>query len=274
MDAIIKERRSQLRVIFLITGAVIISIFILGLMPLLLSQTRLDKDRFGPHHVRLIPLTPEEIIEKREMLNNMEPEPPPPEPEEPEPREESPEISEMEPPDIDMQEPAPLSPEMDTPPEAHVEAPYVNSLVVTSLPVQSSALNLSVHVSITGSALPRISAKSFSKAPMPAKTAAVKTWYDANEVDRMPEGVLTMQPVYPYRARRLTIEGYVQVKFLVDQNGETKELTIIKSEPEGVFEKSVEKTLARWRFKPGIKNGKPVATWVMTTIRFKLENNS
>ncbi len=78
-------------------------------------------------------------------------------------------------------------------------------------------------------------------------------------------------PPYPYLARRRGIQGAVTVRFLVDTQGVVRRLSIIKAEPEGVFEESVLKTVPRWRFAPGIREGKPAGTWVETVIRFKLD---
>ena len=38
-----------------------------------------------------------------------------------------------------------------------------------------------------------------------------------------------------------------------------------------LFETAVRQSVLRWRFKPGYKDGAPVATWIETDIEFKLE---
>jgi periplasmic protein TonB len=80
-----------------------------------------------------------------------------------------------------------------------------------------------------------------------------------------------LPPPYPYLARRRGIQGAVTVRFMVDAEGRVRRLSIVKAEPEGVFEESVLKTVPRWRFAPGIKEGRPADTWVETVIRFKLD---
>ena len=272
MDAILHIKQAQIRTCALMIGAVILSVLVLGLAPLLLSGTTAKTSGLLMEKAKLIPITPEEIIASRELPKEKPPEPPPElkEPEAKEPEIKEPELPEMEMPDMSPPEPAIEPMKADVIPETFMASPALNALPVTSLPLQSSALNLKVNLTLTKAAMPRVA----GKLQLPVKDHGIKTSYNMDEVDRTPEGVLTMQPVYPYRARRMTIEGYVQVKFLVDKNGETRDLTIMRSEPVGVFEKTVEKTLSRWKFKPGVKDGKPVATWVMTTIKFKLENDS
>ena len=94
--------------------------------------------------------------------------------------------------------------------------------------------------------------------------------FDMKEVDRQPQYLSSMQPPYPYKARRMGIEGYVDVRFLVDKNGLPHKLSILEAKPEGEFEDTVKKTVPHWKFKPGQKNGRPVDTWVKTRILFQL----
>ena len=101
----------------------------------------------------------------------------------------------------------------------------------------------------------------------PAKVA-----YGLSEVDQIPTASVKTRPVYPYRARRLSIEGEVDVKFLVDRNGRVSKISIERASPPHLFEKSVVQALGKWRFIPGKVAGRPVNTWVTTTIVFKMDN--
>ena len=94
------------------------------------------------------------------------------------------------------------------------------------------------------------------------------------EVDVQPQEISAIHPFYPYRAKRLLIGGYVTVRFLVDTNGNVSEVTIVDSNPAGIFEQSVRNTLPRWKFRPGKKDDRPVRTWVEKTIEFTLDSNS
>jgi protein TonB len=80
-----------------------------------------------------------------------------------------------------------------------------------------------------------------------------------------------MPPLYPMRAKRKGIEGWVEVKFLVDTAGTVEAVTILDAQPAEIFDRSVRRCLAGWRFKPGTVEGMAVKTWVTTTIRFELE---
>lgn len=97
-----------------------------------------------------------------------------------------------------------------------------------------------------------------------------KGQYSIGEVDSKPVTISRSQPRYPVLARRRNIEGWVKIRFLVDKNGSVRALSIVDSEPRGVFDQSVLDTVPKWLFKPGIVKGRPVNTWVATTVKFRL----
>ena len=99
----------------------------------------------------------------------------------------------------------------------------------------------------------------------------LKDFYEVGEIDGTLVPVVQVQPVYPMRAKSMGIEGWVQVKFLVNRKGLVENIKIVKAVPEGVFEKCVKRCLSAWRFSPGTVEGESVNTQVATTIRFNLE---
>ncbi len=105
----------------------------------------------------------------------------------------------------------------------------------------------------------------------PPEPEPVMDFFDQGEVDQLPMTVFRMKPLYPFRAKRLGIEGSVSVKFLVDAAGRVSRVTILESNPPGIFDESVLKALPSWKFTPGELGGKTVNTWVSTVIEFDLE---
>ena len=88
----------------------------------------------------------------------------------------------------------------------------------------------------------------------------------------MPLSVLVkIPPIFPISAKVRGIEGWVQIKFLVFEDGTVHDVQVKKSEPPGIFDSNVIKAVSRWKFKPGTVSGSPVKTWVETTIRFELD---
>jgi protein TonB len=100
---------------------------------------------------------------------------------------------------------------------------------------------------------------------------SLKPFYEAGELDHPPRPLVKMPPVYPYKAKRLEIEGFVKIKFLVDEEGTVSRVSILDSSPKGVFEESVLQILPSWKFSPGRILGESVSSWVVTTIRFELK---
>ena len=102
---------------------------------------------------------------------------------------------------------------------------------------------------------------------------------NANLADMFSEGQLDapltilarIPPVYPLRARNRGIEGWVKVAFIVDETGHVTDISILKSNPEGVFDQSVIRCVSGWRFKPGTVEGMVVKAKAETIIRFELE---
>jgi periplasmic protein TonB len=95
--------------------------------------------------------------------------------------------------------------------------------------------------------------------------------FEAGDLDRRLVAVSRMPPVYPLNARRSGIQGWVTVRFIVNEQGRVKEITIREAEPPGVFDESVIRCVGAWRFQPGTVDGGPVKVWAETTLRFELE---
>ncbi len=92
-----------------------------------------------------------------------------------------------------------------------------------------------------------------------------------NQLDSPLIPLAKIPPLYPMRASRRGIEGWVKVRFIVNSSGLVENLEIIESKPSKIFDKSVMNCVSRWKFKPGTVEGIAVPTQAETTIRFKLE---
>lgn len=248
----------------LIAAAAVIGLLMLACVPLLLDQTsplRLQQQDRTAHRVALVPEMPPE-----QRLFEQEAPPAPPVPEFSVPPVA---LQEFTPPDI--RPPAPDCPAPATAPPSPVALSSATALPI-ELPAQAALRVRGLAVRPASSQL----AMNFrpSKLQLPATAPEMGYRFNLDEVDRHPEGIATLQPPYPFQARRLAVEGYVCVRFLVSRTGAVNELTILKAEPEGFFEQTVKNTVRRWRFKPAQKNGRPVETWVKQNIEFKLQDAS
>ncbi len=107
--------------------------------------------------------------------------------------------------------------------------------------------------------------------PVVVRGVGINGIFNQDDLDSPLVPVAQVPPVYPLRARRQGIEGWVTVKFLVTADGQIQSVSILDSKPPRVFDKSVRRCVNAWRFRPGMVAGQPVRTWVETTIKFKLE---
>ncbi|RTE86595.1 MULTISPECIES: TonB family protein [Gammaproteobacteria] len=70
------------------------------------------------------------------------------------------------------------------------------------------------------------------------------------ESEEAPTPLVRVSPMYPAAAARNGVEGHVRVRFTINQNGQTENLTVIESVPEGVFEREAMRALSKWRYMP------------------------
>lgn len=96
--------------------------------------------------------------------------------------------------------------------------------------------------------------------------------FDIGEVDRVPQAVVQMRPVYPAHARRRRTEGDVTVLFTVTAQGETDGVQVLASTPGDVFTAAALRAVEHWRFTPAMKDGAAVAARVRQVIRFRMED--
>ena len=94
--------------------------------------------------------------------------------------------------------------------------------------------------------------------------------FELGDVDIPPRLIRKLDPVYPYSARRKQIVGRVIVRFCVDTDGNVHSPVIQKATPPGVFDQAVLKSIVKWRFRPGMIDNRPVATWMVQPLEFNL----
>jgi len=106
----------------------------------------------------------------------------------------------------------------------------------------------------------------------PAPVSAIADSYAPEDLDIKPALSYQAPPVYPYRARRMNINGQVRIQFEVATDGSVRNVRILQSEPAGVFDQAVLDAVRTWRFRPGELLGEQVVTRMARTIVFNLED--
>ncbi len=95
--------------------------------------------------------------------------------------------------------------------------------------------------------------------------------FTAGQLDGPLTALTKTPPVYPRAAKQRNTEGWIKVKFVVNEQGHVDQVTILDAEPKDVFEQSVLRCMDEWRFKPGTVGGRTVKALVEQTISFKLQ---
>lgn len=95
--------------------------------------------------------------------------------------------------------------------------------------------------------------------------------YSLKEVDNVPKSLKSVRPIYPEYAKNMRIEGYVQVRFILDDKGRVTNSQVIKAEPDNMFENAALKAVNQWKFKPAKKDGKDVKVAMVVKLNFKLD---
>lgn len=95
--------------------------------------------------------------------------------------------------------------------------------------------------------------------------------FSLSALDTIPRIKIKVPPEYPNEMRRTGMNGEVVVSFVVDRQGEVRSVTIVSS-THIAFEAPALRTVTRWKFTPGIKNGVPVDTQVVQPLAFSLRS--
>jgi TonB family protein len=129
------------------------------------------------------------------------------------------------------------------------------------------ALTLAIALLVAGTA----SAAAVITFPM-ARAAAQEIVYAPGDGVSLPVVVAEAKPGYTPEAMQQKIEGSVFMAAVVGSTGDVDDVTVTRSldDQYGLDEQAV-KAMKRWKFKPAMKDGKPVAFRVVVEMTFKLK---
>jgi protein TonB len=82
--------------------------------------------------------------------------------------------------------------------------------------------------------------------------------------------VKSVTPEYPAKAQRRKQQGFVDLNFTTTVEGDVKDVVVVRSQPEEVFDDAAIRAIRRWKFKPVEVNGEPVEQRLSLRISFQL----
>ena len=84
-----------------------------------------------------------------------------------------------------------------------------------------------------------------------------------------PSVLSKVEPEYSEEARKAKWQGTVVLSLVVDDQGRPQNLKVLRSLGLGLDQKAIE-AVEKWRFKPGMKDGKPVPVMATIEVNFRL----
>lgn len=84
-----------------------------------------------------------------------------------------------------------------------------------------------------------------------------------------PSVIFKVEPEYSEEARKAKFQGTVVLFVVVDEKGNPKDLRVIRPLGLGLDQKAIE-AVEKWKFRPGMKDGKPVPVQATIEVNFRL----
>ena len=78
-------------------------------------------------------------------------------------------------------------------------------------------------------------------------------------------------PQFPLSARARAVSGWVDVQFVVKTDGSVADIAVVGAEPAGLFEESATEAVAKWRYRPILRDGQPTNQRARVRVRFALQ---
>lgn len=118
-------------------------------------------------------------------------------------------------------------------------------------------------------ALPPIDIPTFSGVKIPTGILNISSGSIAVDEETIP--IFRVPPLYPHRAAKRGLEGWVKVEFTITTQGRVKNAHVLEASPKGIFEHAALRAIARWKFKPKIVNKLAVERLGEQVFTFSLE---
>lgn len=128
---------------------------------------------------------------------------------------------------------------------ARAPAPAPVTVAAPVEPTTSAAPPLPTPAPVTPAAPPP---EPVPDRPAPAPLAEAPAPVRATAAPRVPDVVFRPALRYPSMAERRRIEGFVEMEFTIGADGTVSQVEVLRSEPEGIFDREALAAMERWRF--------------------------
>jgi TonB family protein len=93
--------------------------------------------------------------------------------------------------------------------------------------------------------------------------------YSLSAVSTAPKLLYQIDPEYSDEARKARFNGVVVLRVVIDENGNTRDIEVVRSPGLGLDERAVS-AVKQWRFRPGKRDGAAVPVWATVEVNFRL----
>jgi protein TonB len=108
--------------------------------------------------------------------------------------------------------------------------------------------------------------------PAGVVTPAAPIYYPRAELQQSPAPIGELVPEFPAGAQ--VRRGRVRLRILIDERGYPDQVTVVRAEPEGVFDQSAIAAFGGVRYSPGIRNGIPVKSQLLLEVEYVDSSNA
>ena len=84
-----------------------------------------------------------------------------------------------------------------------------------------------------------------------------------------PVPIFKPEPEYSEEARKAKFQGAVLLAIVIDEQGRTRDIRVLRPLGLGLDEKAIE-AVTKWRFRPSMKDGRPVPVMANVEVNFRL----
>jgi periplasmic protein TonB len=104
----------------------------------------------------------------------------------------------------------------------------------------------------------------------PSRSAAAAAGLTPSQLAANLKRLKYVPPEFPSKALAQRVSGSVTIEYIVDTNGDPRDVRVVEATPPGVFDKAAIAAVKHWHYEPVVANGSPVEVPVRTAIRFEL----
>jgi protein TonB len=94
---------------------------------------------------------------------------------------------------------------------------------------------------------------------------------DFVRVETPPELIYSTAPEYPRLAKEAGIDGRAVIQALVSKEGDVLDAVVFVSSGNTLLDAAALAVAWKYKYRPAIQNGRPLAIWVTYNVEFKLE---